>query len=203
MNSGTPISASSSAIALEIEGCDTLRRLGRLGDVARIGGRHHVAELAQGQIHGDYAASENPIKIDRMKVFYRFSVRRASFDPDASSAETRAMIRTGEQYRDGLRDGREVWIDGERVKDVTTPSRPQADHRHPRAHVRHAARGRACADADLSSRTTSSHSIFNRLPREQKDWHDKWDAVDTVMNDIKRRRHPRRRRDRRRDVVAL
>ncbi len=29
------------------------------------------------------------------------------------------MLRTGEQYRDGLRDGREVWIDGERVKDVT------------------------------------------------------------------------------------
>ena len=30
------------------------------------------------------------------------------------------MIRTGEQYRAGVRDGREVWIDGERVADVTT-----------------------------------------------------------------------------------
>ena len=29
------------------------------------------------------------------------------------------MLRTGEQYREGIRDGREVWIDGERVKDVT------------------------------------------------------------------------------------
>ena len=29
------------------------------------------------------------------------------------------MIRTGEQYRAGLRDGREVWINGERVRDVT------------------------------------------------------------------------------------
>ena len=28
------------------------------------------------------------------------------------------------------------------------------------------------------------HSIFNRLPREQQDWHDKWHAVDAVMNDI-------------------
>jgi len=28
------------------------------------------------------------------------------------------MIRTGELYRAGLRDDREVWIDGERVKDV-------------------------------------------------------------------------------------
>ena len=30
------------------------------------------------------------------------------------------MIRTGEQYRDSIRDGREVYINGECVKDVTT-----------------------------------------------------------------------------------
>jgi hypothetical protein len=30
-----------------------------------------------------------------------------------------AMIRTGNQYRDSIRDGRRVWINGERVKDVT------------------------------------------------------------------------------------
>ena len=29
------------------------------------------------------------------------------------------MIRTGEQYRAGLRDRREIWIDGKRVSDVT------------------------------------------------------------------------------------
>ena len=29
------------------------------------------------------------------------------------------MIRTGAQYREGLRDGREVWVDGQRVADVT------------------------------------------------------------------------------------
>ena len=29
------------------------------------------------------------------------------------------MIRTGDEYRAGLRDGREIWIDGERVADVT------------------------------------------------------------------------------------
>ena len=29
------------------------------------------------------------------------------------------MIRTGKQYRDSIRDGRQVWINGERVKDVT------------------------------------------------------------------------------------
>ena len=30
------------------------------------------------------------------------------------------MIRTGAQYRDSIRDGRQVYINGERVKDVTT-----------------------------------------------------------------------------------
>ena len=30
------------------------------------------------------------------------------------------MIRTGDDYRESIRDGRQVWIDGERVDDVTT-----------------------------------------------------------------------------------
>ena len=30
------------------------------------------------------------------------------------------MIRNGDEYRDSIRDGREVWMDGEKVKDVTT-----------------------------------------------------------------------------------
>ena len=30
------------------------------------------------------------------------------------------MLRTGAQYRDSLKDGRQIWINGERVKDVTT-----------------------------------------------------------------------------------
>ena len=29
-------------------------------------------------------------------------------------------VRTGEQFLEGLRDGREVWLEGERVADVTT-----------------------------------------------------------------------------------
>ncbi len=28
------------------------------------------------------------------------------------------MIRTGDEYRESIRDGREVWVAGERVKDV-------------------------------------------------------------------------------------
>ena len=30
------------------------------------------------------------------------------------------MIRTGDEYRESIRDGREVWINGERVADVPT-----------------------------------------------------------------------------------
>ena len=29
-------------------------------------------------------------------------------------------VRTGEQFLQGLRDGREVWLEGERVADVTS-----------------------------------------------------------------------------------
>ena len=32
------------------------------------------------------------------------------------------MLRTGDQYRNSLRDGREVWIDGKKVEDV--PNHP-------------------------------------------------------------------------------
>ena len=30
------------------------------------------------------------------------------------------MLRTGDQYRDSLCDGREVWVDGKKVEDVTS-----------------------------------------------------------------------------------
>ena len=94
------------------------------------------------------------------------------------------MIRTGEQYRDGLRDGREVWIDGEQVKDVSRhPAlKPIVDIRARMFDMQH-------EDAHASALTyvenNKQHSVFNRLPREQKDWHDKWAACDSVMNDIK------------------
>ena len=32
-------------------------------------------------------------------------------------------VRTGEQFLEGLRDDREVWLEGERVRDVTTHSK--------------------------------------------------------------------------------
>ncbi len=62
------------------------------------------------------------------------------------------MIRTGDEYRESIRDGREVWIDGERVPDVTDAPDVQAAGRRPRAHLRHGPRGRHPRRHDLRRR---------------------------------------------------
>jgi 4-hydroxyphenylacetate 3-monooxygenase len=94
------------------------------------------------------------------------------------------MIRTGAQYRDGLRDGREVWIDGERVDDVTGHPvlRPIIDIRARMYDMQHEP---AHAPILTYLEDNQLHSIFNRLPKEQADWHDKWRAVHAVMTDIR------------------
>src|SRR5262245_34357715 len=94
------------------------------------------------------------------------------------------MIRTGAQYREGLCDGREVWIDGERVKDLAghPALKPIIDVAGPIYDMKH---GPAHVPLLTYREANNQHSIFNRLPRERRDWHDKWKAVDTVMQDIK------------------
>lgn len=93
------------------------------------------------------------------------------------------MIRTGEQYRDGLRDGREVWIDGERVADVTRhPAlRPIIDVK---ARMYDMAHEPAHRDVLSYAEAGARHSIFHRPPRETRDWTDKIAALDTVFTDI-------------------
>jgi 4-hydroxyphenylacetate 3-monooxygenase len=56
------------------------------------------------------------------------------------------MIRMGEQSRDSIRDGRQVWINGERVKDVTAHPmfRPLV---HVRARIYDMQHDPRCADA--------------------------------------------------------
>jgi 4-hydroxyphenylacetate 3-monooxygenase len=93
------------------------------------------------------------------------------------------MIRTGEDYKQGIRDGREVWIDGERVKDVTAhPAlKPIIDIK---ARMYDMAREERYAGDLTYVEGNEKHSIFYRPPTEQKDWHDKIKAVDHVMKDI-------------------
>lgn len=93
------------------------------------------------------------------------------------------MIRTGDDYRASLRDGREVWMSGERVEDVTTHPmfKPLIDVRARIYDMQH--------DAATASKMTyeedgEKFAIGLKLPFDQQDWADKRAAVDLVCHDI-------------------
>jgi 4-hydroxyphenylacetate 3-monooxygenase len=94
------------------------------------------------------------------------------------------MIRTGEEYRQSLADGREVWIDGERVGDVTThPAfRPIVDVRariYDLAHEPEAAATMTYTD-DATGETCA---IGGKPPMVIQDWYAKHAAVEAVLDD--------------------
>ena len=95
------------------------------------------------------------------------------------------MIRTGEEYRDSIRDGREVWIDGERVADVPThPAfKPVVDIRARIYDLAHEAATRDVMTY-LDPETGERNAVGLKLPYTQQDWHAKRRAVDTVLDDI-------------------
>ncbi|HYZ64148.1 MAG TPA: 4-hydroxyphenylacetate 3-hydroxylase family protein [Acetobacteraceae bacterium] len=93
------------------------------------------------------------------------------------------MIRTGAQYLEGMRDGREVYIGGERVRDVTThpalaPAIAARARIYDMAHEARHAETLSYADGNVR------HSVFNKPPTTKQDWHDKWRAVDAVLQDL-------------------
>ncbi len=95
------------------------------------------------------------------------------------------MIRTGEEYRDSIRDGREVWIDGEQVTDVPShPAfKPLVDVR---ARIYDMAHDPATSDIMTyrDEETGEINAVGNQLPRCREHWHAKRRAVDTVLDDI-------------------
>ncbi len=93
------------------------------------------------------------------------------------------MIRTGAQYRDSIRDGRLVYVGGERVKDVTTHPmfKPLVDVRARIYDMQHEAATRPILTFADGGET---HAIANKLPRSQQDWWDKRRATDAVLEDI-------------------
>ncbi|MCO5220470.1 MAG: 4-hydroxyphenylacetate 3-hydroxylase family protein [Thermomicrobiales bacterium] len=95
------------------------------------------------------------------------------------------MIRTGEEYRESLRDGREVYMNGEKIVDVTThPAfKPIVDIR---ARIYDLAHEPATAEvmSYVDPRTGELNSIGPKLPRTRADWRAKRLAVDTVLDDI-------------------
>jgi 4-hydroxyphenylacetate 3-monooxygenase len=93
------------------------------------------------------------------------------------------MIRTGEAYRAGLRDGREVWIDGERVADVTTHPAFQPIV-HAKARMYDLAHDRAAAPTMTFAENGETFSTLLRPPTEHEHWREKWRAVDLYLNDI-------------------
>jgi 4-hydroxyphenylacetate 3-monooxygenase len=94
------------------------------------------------------------------------------------------MIRTGEQYRDSIRDGRQVWINGERVADVTSHKmfKPLVDIRARIYDMAHEAQHAAAMT--WRDETGDLCSIGTKLPLTAEDWHAKRAAVDTVLDEI-------------------
>ncbi|WP_421707215.1 4-hydroxyphenylacetate 3-hydroxylase family protein [Algihabitans sp.] len=95
------------------------------------------------------------------------------------------MIRTGAQYIDSIRDGREVYIGGERVRDV--PSHPMFK---PLVEIRARIYDMAHAPETREVMTYAEeaggerHAVGNKLPVTQQDWWDKRRATDRVLETV-------------------
>ena len=95
----------------------------------------------------------------------------------------RDRIRTGDEYRASLDDGREVWMNGEKVKDVCKHPqlKPVIDVR---ARIYDMQHDPSTKDQTTYQENGEDFAIGLRLPYEAKDWEDKRKAVDLVMHDI-------------------
>lgn len=92
------------------------------------------------------------------------------------------MIRTGAQYLESIRDGREVYVNGERVKDVPSHPmfKPLVDIRARVYDMQWDARTR---DVMTFTQDGEVNGIGNKLPITQQDWWDKRRATDCVLQD--------------------
>jgi 4-hydroxyphenylacetate 3-monooxygenase len=94
------------------------------------------------------------------------------------------MIRTGAEYRDSIRDSREIHINGERVNDVTAhPAfKPLVDIRAQIYDMQH---DPATASVmTVKGEGGETNAIGNALPYTQDDWWAKRRATDTVMETV-------------------
>ena len=93
------------------------------------------------------------------------------------------MIRTGDEYRDSIKDNREVFMNGERVKDVTSHPmfKPLIDIR---ARMYDMAHDPATRDVKTVTQAPDVNAIGSALPYTQDDWWAKRRATDLLMEDI-------------------
>ena len=94
------------------------------------------------------------------------------------------MIRTGPEYKDSIRGNRDVYINGEKVADVTAHPmfKPLVDIRARIYDMQHEA---ATRDIMTFTDKGETHSIGSKLPYSQEDWWAKRRATDAVLNDVK------------------
>jgi 4-hydroxyphenylacetate 3-monooxygenase len=95
------------------------------------------------------------------------------------------MIRTGDEYRESIRDGREVWMNGERVEDVTTHPmfKPLVDIRAQIYDMAHDPTHQATMTY-VDETTGDLSAIALKLPHTKQDWWDKRRSVDRVLDTI-------------------
>jgi 4-hydroxyphenylacetate 3-monooxygenase len=93
------------------------------------------------------------------------------------------MLMTGEAYRDSLRDDRRVWMNGERVKDVTRHGafKPIVDAR---ARIYDMAHEAPFREAMAYTEANEAFPISYKLPYTREDWEAKRRWVDTVMREL-------------------
>ena len=97
--------------------------------------------------------------------------------------EKASMIRCGEEYLDSIRDGRVVYIDGERVADVPTHPmfKPIVDIR---ARIYDMQGEDKYRSAMTYEENGARHATALRPPRVQNDWWDKRHLVNLMFRDI-------------------
>ncbi len=95
------------------------------------------------------------------------------------------MIRTGQQYIDSIRDGRMVYVNGERVRDVPSHPmfKPLVDIRARIYDMQHEAATRDVM-AYRDAVTGETCAVGNKLPYTQEDWHAKRRATETVLDEV-------------------
>jgi len=94
------------------------------------------------------------------------------------------MIRTGDEYRDSIRDGREVFINGEKVPDVTTHPmfKPLVDIRARIYDMQHEAA--TASKMVYRDDVGEQYSIGLKLPYSQNDWSEKRASTDAIFDEI-------------------
>ena len=93
------------------------------------------------------------------------------------------MIRTGQEYLASLRDGREVYINGTRIKDVSTHPmfKPLVDIRARIYDMQHDDKTKALMTVEQDGEI---NAVGNALPKTPDDWHKKRAAVDAVLDEM-------------------